>query len=162
MEANPAKKAGLLRNSVALAPDGFHHPVKKLKGSFFKKEKEENVLHKRVAWADSDVKATDVDWPDLPCRGYVNPKRVVMDYRNVPEREEAVIEKNPSQTCQFCEQVFSQQSTCLAHEPKCQAHGGPRHRCGPLCQADCKGCLDMKDYVPPPDRRRNNLGRPRK
>ena len=175
-----------LLENTALAPDGFWHPVKKIKGCLYKTNPKtgQKALYKRCAWPEGDILAEDVNCPDLKCRGWVNPKRVVsilscqnntalnrinewfslqvVDYTDVPEMEKAVKNKNPPRTCQFCKQEYSHATTCDAHELKCQAPGSLRHRCGPSCEENCLGRISMENYERQPDRRANNRGRPKK
>lgn len=52
---------------------------------------------KRVRWWDSDVPAQQVDAPDLPFRGHVNPNRVVVNHLKPPRKVTRT--KNPGMTC---------------------------------------------------------------
>jgi len=51
---------------------------------------------KRIRWWDSDVPSKDVDAPGLKYRGYVNPKRVVVNYLEPPPIKKHT---NPVMSC---------------------------------------------------------------
>lgn len=139
--------------------DGIYYPVKEIKGCYEEVIDGEKKLVFRLAWEDSDVLAENVDAPDLPFNGFVNPDRRVTKLWNLPTY--SYKRTHREMACRQCKQVFRRRRECLRHEEfLCRAPGAMKHVCGPSCRPDCP--TPPESYIPPPDRRASNPGRPRK
>ena len=106
-----------MKNNYYKDSSGEYHPIKKISGHtqlWTQKQVRYRIFHnlsgvtdplfilgqrivmKRIRWWDSDVPSKDVDAPGLKYRGYVNPKRVVVNYLEPPPIKKHT---NPVMSC---------------------------------------------------------------